>query len=219
MYSLVNSKYSSRLAGSFLILAQALVSTELDLKITVSADLERPTVRRTGKMLKGFRSRSKRDSKRSKENLRLDASDSDLNVDTDPVSSCGTISKRDLKEEWRLSGLSRDVGEFARRLLDHLVEGQDATTSVNGELYTAFQKTVTEMQNDPKRQPQFRGTGLEGHQSWPNTEAEGDEQESTPGSEAEHEEGSYCAQADEEDSDETQVRPRTMQKKSELCMI
>ena len=162
-------------------------------------------------MLKGFRSRSKRDSKRSKDNL--DTNNSEFNVDEDTTSP---KLKHDLKEEWRLSGLSADVSEFAGRLLDHLVKGPDDTTQVRGKIHTAYQKTMEEMLMDPRCQPQIGGTMEPLEHSRRDAGEEEDEHESTQGSEAEHEEGSYCAQADEDDSDEQHMQPTIVREESEL---
>ena len=158
--------------------------------------------------MSGIRSRIPKRSAKDKLYARDNDSDS---ADTDS----GIVGK--LKRDLKHSGLSRDASEFARRLLDnyHLEEESDLdrTTRVSGsggKFHSAFQKTVKEM---PRCQPQGLGMKEPLEDSRRNSAGEeGDEQES---SEAEREDESFCAQANEDESDEQRVQPTTVREGSE----
>ena len=167
-------------------------------------------------MWKGIRSRSKRDSKRSKEKLRADAND---NVDVlQGTDTPAAISKHDLKERWGGSGLSGDLLEFAGDLLDRLVKGPD-TATVREEIHTAFQDAMALHGHPDGRQPNLE-TWENFHQKQAEAQRVGDD-EYTPThplqrAEAEREDrdDSYCAQATDEDEFDERVQPTKKRKES-----
>jgi hypothetical protein len=133
---------------------------------------------------------------------KLDTRDSD--------GDAGVVQK--LKQDLKHSGWSRDASEFARRLLDNYQSDGETQVGGDGEkFHSAFRKTVKEMPTG--RQPQIGGMREPLADSRRNADdyEEGDDQ----GSEAEHEDGSYCAQADEYDSDDQFVQHTTVQGGSE----
>ena len=136
----------------------------------------------------------------SRKRLALSARDSDA----------GVVQK--LKHDLKHSGWSRDASEFARRLLDNYLEEESNDETRVGEMekfHSAFRKTVKEVPTG--RQPQIGGT-REPFKAPDSRRNADDNQESSQGSEAEHEDGSYCA---EYDSDDQYVQHTTVQEGSE----
>ena len=139
----------------------------------------------------------------------------------DSISDAGVLQK--LKHDLEHSGWSKDASEFARRLLDNYLEEESGveTRRVGGNIndekfHSAFRKTVKEVPTG--RQPQIGGMRQpfkEDSRRNADDREEGDDQESSQGSEAEHEDGSYCAQADEYDSDDQYMQNTTVREESE----
>ena len=170
-------------------------------------------------MWKGIRSRSKRDSKRSKEKLANDT----IDVLQDTETSAAAISKHDLKRRWGSSELSGDLLQFAGDLLDHLVKGPE-TATVGGEIHTAFQDAIA-LHSHPGRQPNLE-TREGFHQKQAGAQRVGDDEYipthplQRAEADREDEDDSYCAQAatDEDEIDE-RVQPATKQKESKRSLV